>query len=89
MTLVLNLHLDIVKMYVCAKNEVPTFSGSKVIAWKDTQTATQTDTQTDGLNWNYYLSIYTDGNKYLTVHYFRIHLWASAFIVFDAYTGGD
>ena len=32
MTLVLNLYLDIVKMYVCAKNEVPTFNGSKVIA---------------------------------------------------------
>ena len=31
MTLVLKLDLDIMKMYVCTKNEVPTFSGSKVI----------------------------------------------------------
>ena len=31
MTLVLKLDLDIIKMYVCTKNEVPTFSGSKVI----------------------------------------------------------
>ena len=29
MTLVLKLDLDIIKMYVCTKNEVPTFSGSK------------------------------------------------------------
>ena len=29
MTLVLNPVLDIVKMYVCTKNEVPTFNGSK------------------------------------------------------------
>ena len=31
MTLVVNLDLDIIKMYMCTKNEVPTFSGSKVI----------------------------------------------------------
>ena len=31
MILVLKLDLDIVKMYVCTKNEVPTFSGSKVL----------------------------------------------------------
>ena len=31
MTLVLKLDLDIIKMYVCTKNEVPTFSNSKVI----------------------------------------------------------
>ena len=30
-TLVLKLDLDIIKMYVCTKNEVPTFSSSKVI----------------------------------------------------------
>ena len=45
MTLVLKLDLDIIKMYVCTKNEVPTFSGSKV-------QHRQTDGQTD---WNYYL----------------------------------
>ena len=42
MTLVFNLDLDIIRMYVCTKNEVPTFSGSK-----DTQMDRQTDTQTD------------------------------------------
>ena len=31
MTLVLKLDLDIIKMYVCTKNEVPIFNGSKVI----------------------------------------------------------
>ena len=30
-TLVLKLDLDIIKMYVCTKTEVPTFSSSKVI----------------------------------------------------------
>ena len=30
-TLVLKRDLDIVKMYVCSKNEVPTVSSSKVI----------------------------------------------------------
>ena len=29
MTLVLKLDVDIIKMYVCAKNEVPIFSSSK------------------------------------------------------------
>ena len=32
MTLVLKLDLDMVKMYLHTKNEVPSFSGSKVIA---------------------------------------------------------
>ena len=31
MTLVLKLDLDIIKMYVCTKDEVPIFSVSKVI----------------------------------------------------------
>ena len=43
MTLVLKLNLDIVKMYVCTKDEGPTSNGSKVIAWTDTQTDRQTD----------------------------------------------
>ena len=47
MTLVLKLDLDIIKMYVCTKDEVPIFSSSKVNIW--------TDRQTDRLNWNYYL----------------------------------
>ena len=32
MILVLKLDLDIVKMYVCPENEVPSFSSSKVMA---------------------------------------------------------
>ena len=32
MTLVLKLDLDMVKMYLYTKNEVPIYSGSKVIA---------------------------------------------------------
>ena len=55
MTLVLKPDLDIIKMYVCTKNEVPTFSSSKVIIWTDRQIDGQTDTQTNRLNWNYYL----------------------------------
>ena len=31
MTFLLKLGLDIIKMYVCTKNEVPIFSGSEVI----------------------------------------------------------
>ena len=41
---------------MCTKNEVPTFSGSKVIIWTDTQTDRWTDRHTDRLDWNYYLS---------------------------------
>ena len=41
MTLVLKLDLDMVKMYLHTKNKVPSYSGSKVIAWTDTQTHKQ------------------------------------------------
>ena len=44
MTLVLKLDLDIVKMYVCTKDEAPIPNGSKVIVWTDDR---QTDRQTD------------------------------------------
>ena len=43
MTLLLKFDLDIVKIYMCTKNEFPTFNGSKVITWTDTQTDTKTD----------------------------------------------
>ena len=33
MTLILKLDQDMVKMYVYIKNEVPSFSDSKIIAW--------------------------------------------------------
>ena len=46
MTLVLKLDLDMVQMYLHLKNEVPSYSSSKVIAWTDRHTYTQTDTHT-------------------------------------------
>ena len=79
MTLILKLNLDMIKMYLYTKNEVPSFSSSKVIAWTDTQTDTQKDTQTDTQtdtqkdtqtdtqthrpDWNYYLSANADGKN--------------------------
>ena len=47
MTLILKIDLDMVKMYLHTKNEVPSYSGSKVIAWTDRQTDGQTHRQTD------------------------------------------
>ena len=47
MTLILKLDLDMVKMYLYAKNELPSCSGSKVIARTDTQTDRWTDRQTE------------------------------------------
>ena len=46
MTLILQLDLDIVKMYHHTKNEVSMSTGSKVIARTDTQTDGQTDRKT-------------------------------------------
>ena len=40
--LVFKLDLNIIKMYICAKNEDPTFNGSKVITSTDWQTDRQT-----------------------------------------------
>ena len=42
-TLILKLELDIAKTHVFTEKEVPSFNGSKAIAWTDTQTQTQTD----------------------------------------------
>ena len=42
MTFTLKLDPDIVKMYHHTKNEVSMSTGSKVIAWTDTQTDTHT-----------------------------------------------
>ena len=58
MTLVLKFGLDIVKIHVCTKNEVPIFSSSKDIAWIEKR-------WTHRLNWNYYLPAYADGNYFL------------------------
>ena len=60
MTLILKFNLDMVKMYLYTKNEVPSCSGSEVIAWTDTQTDTQPHEQADWPEWNYYLSTYED-----------------------------
>ena len=38
MILVLKLDLDMVKMYLHTKIEVPSYSSSKVVAWTDRQT---------------------------------------------------
>ena len=47
MTLIYELDLDIMEMYLYAKNEVPSSKHSKVIARTDGQTDRQTDRQTD------------------------------------------
>ena len=47
MTFIYELDLDMVEMYLHAKNEVNRSSGSKVIIRKYRQTDTQTDRQTD------------------------------------------
>ena len=47
MTFILEPDLDMVKMYLYTKNEVPSFSSSKGIVWTDTQIDTQSDTQTN------------------------------------------
>ena len=60
-TLILKLDLDMVKMYLHAKNEVSMSRGSKVIAWTDRNT--DTDTQTDRHNWKHYLPAYAGGNN--------------------------
>ena len=44
MTLIVKLELDMVNMYLYTKDEVPSYSSSKVIASTDTQTDTHTDT---------------------------------------------
>ena len=58
MTLILNLDLDMVKMYLHTKNEVSMSSGSKVIAGTDRNTDTQTDTN----DRKHYLPAYAGGN---------------------------
>ena len=45
MTLIFKLDLNIVKLYLYTKNEVPSYSSSKVIALTDRRTETQTDRQ--------------------------------------------
>ena len=47
MTLILELVLDIAKMYHHTKNEISMSTGSKVIARTDNHTDRQTDKQTD------------------------------------------
>ena len=47
MIFILKLDLDMVQMYLYTENEIPSYNGSKVVAWTDGHTETQTDTQTD------------------------------------------
>ena len=37
-TLILKFDLNIIKIYLCTKNGVPSYGGSKVIAWTDRHT---------------------------------------------------
>ena len=46
MTLVLKLDLDMVKMYLCTKNEIFSYSSSKAVAQTDRHTDTYRDRQT-------------------------------------------
>ena len=63
MTLVLKCDLDIIKMYVCTKNEVPTLTVQKL---SSEQTHRQTDRQTDRQTRLKLLpTAYVDGNKYI------------------------
>ena len=66
MTLILKVDLDMVQMYLHAKNKVSNSRHSKVIAWTDRHTDTQTqrqgDTQTDRHDWRHYLPAYAGGN---------------------------
>ena len=66
MTLILKLDLDIIKMYVCTKNEVPTLSGSKVIIRTVRQTHTHTDRHTEQTHRQ------TDPTEIIT---YRTHGW--------------
>ena len=59
MTLILKVDLDMVKMYLHTKNEVSMLRGSKVIAWTDRNT----DTQTDRHDQKHYLPAYAGGNS--------------------------
>ena len=54
MTLILKPNLDMVKMYLHAKNEVPIHSSSKVIVWTDRQTASDCNNKTwfDYTHWD-------------------------------------
>ena len=46
MTLVLKLDLNMVKLFLCTKNEVPSYSSSNVVTRIDRPTCTQTDLST-------------------------------------------
>ena len=60
MTLILELDLDMVEMYLYTKNEVSMLRGSKVIAWTDRNTDRQTDTH----DRKQYLPAYAGGNEF-------------------------
>ena len=77
MTLVLKLDLDMVKMYLYTKNELPSYSSSKVIAWTDRQTHRQTRVKL-------LPTTYADGNNHVitenSLHCSIIHMhldWGS------------
>ena len=63
-TLILKLDLDMIKIYLHAKNEVSMSRGSKVIARTDRNTGTQRDRHTD-----------TGRHTYITENITYPHLW--------------
>ena len=67
MTLILKLDLDMIKMYLHTKNEVPMWSSSNVIVWADRHTDRQTDGQTDRRT-----DGQTDTNKNITYLHLRV-----------------
>ena len=63
MTLILQLNLDIVKMYLCIQNKVPSFSSSKVVhcsmnRYTDKKAQRHIDRHTQKLDRNYYRPTY-------------------------------
>ena len=70
MTLVCKLDLDIVKMYMCTKNEATTFNSSKVTALnrQTEKTDRQTDKRTDA-------HTHTDSQSQLKLLPIRIRGW--------------
>ena len=79
MTLILQLDLDMVKMYLHTKNEVSMSSSSKVIAWTDRNTDRQTHRQThrqtdmtENITYTRVVKSLVTMNTCLTVSFFHI-----------------
>ena len=71
MTLVVKLDLDIIKMYMCTKNEVPTFwqTARQMDRQTDTHTHIQTDRQTQ---LKLLPTAYADGNSVQHCYFIKL-----------------